>query len=57
MLDISENFLKMCLDRIQSVIRLLKAVKAYECIDEIGDLIKLTERIEDGVSKILRGDM
>ena len=57
MLDISEEFLKMCLDKIQSVIRLLKAVKAYERIDEIGDLIKLAERIEDGVNKILRGDM
>ena len=57
MLDISEGFLKMCLDKIQSVIRLLKAVKAYERIDEISDLIKLAERIEDGVNKILRGDM
>jgi len=57
MLDISEEFLKMCLDKIQSVIRLLKAVKAYEYIDEISDLIKLAERIEDGVSKILRGDI
>lgn len=57
MLDISEEFLKMCLDKIQSVIRLLKAVKAYEHIDEISDLIKLAERIEDGVNKILRGDM
>ena len=57
MLKNSREFLEMCLDKIQSVIRLLKAVKAYEHIDEISDLIKLAERIEDGVSKILRGDM
>ena len=53
MLKNSREFLEMCLDKIQSVIRLLKAVKAYEHIDEISDLIKLAERIEDGVSKIL----
>jgi len=45
----------MCLDKIQSVIRLLKAVKAYERI-EISDLIKLAEQIEEGVKKVLRGE-
>lgn len=56
MLPISEEFLKMCLDKIQSIIRLLKAVKAYECI-EITGLIKLAEQVEEGVKKVLRGEI